>query len=502
MKHDVDVRFCDETLAGKLRPLRIRLVAYQILCAALFVFFLVLSLIIWISFMGNDGRAVGTNLNIPFYVPLAALALCALCFILAKRCYKKMKRLITNNIVDDMLAESFEMIAHMPGKYISQQTLDTALLRGWWDSRGNDFLQAKRGGAHFTFSDVELTMQRSKRLNSTIFKGQWLILERGKEIVSSVVITEIEVEDLPQKYGSFEARLPKIWTGNAEFGKRFIVRGKDPDTAFSILTPDFMEFLLSLRKQTGHNMHFCFVGKHLHIGINTNQDFFELDKGTPDIPKLREKIQEEINRIKEIIDQFSQHRWLFEPGEETNEGRDTNVKHNEYVEAAIKCGAVAAAVVPVEKIAFDRGFRAACEQNICGKYGRNWTCPPDCGDIDEMIAHAKTYTHALVFQSIGQLEDSYDIDGMRAAAQNHSKLVDALARDVQPLLEKSLRLGAGGCHVCDRCAKMHSAPCRLPDRATVSLEAYGVGVSELAALAGLNYMNGVNTVTYFGGIFF
>ena len=35
-----------------------------------------------------------------------------------------------------------------------------------------------------------------------------------------------------------------------------------------------------------------------------------------------------------------------------------------------------------------------------------------------------------------------------------------------------------------------------------SLEAYGVNVSELASASGMKYINGQNTVTYFGAVFF
>ena len=35
-----------------------------------------------------------------------------------------------------------------------------------------------------------------------------------------------------------------------------------------------------------------------------------------------------------------------------------------------------------------------------------------------------------------------------------------------------------------------------------SLETYGIAVSELAALAGMNYINGSDTVTYFGAVLY
>ena len=42
----------------------------------------------------------------------------------------------------------------------------------------------------------------------------------------------------------------------------------------------------------------------------------------------------------------------------------------------------------------------------------------------------------------------------------------------------------------------------IRDRACASLEAYGVSVSQLAELSGMRYINGENTVTYFGAVLF
>ena len=161
-----------------------------------------------------------------------------------------------------------------------------------------------------------------------------------------------------------------------------------------------------------------------------------------------------------------------------------------------------AAVIDVRDIQFKREFRAACEQNRCGKYGKCWTCPPDVGDIDEMISRAGKYEHALVFQSIGRLEDSFDVEGMERAAQRHNLITQTLAAELDSMLGDSLKLGAGACRVCERCARVDEEPCRNPDKATVSLEAYGIAVSELAKASGMNYMNGQNTVTFFGGFLF
>lgn len=172
-------------------------------------------------------------------------------------------------------------------------------------------------------------------------------------------------------------------------------------------------------------------------------------------------------------------------------------------ELAIKLGAYKAAVVPVEKIHFDRSFRTLCESNACGYYGSCWMCPPDAGDIDRLIEEAKTFQKALVYQTVGKLEDSYDVEGMTEASRRQNCLAQDISRALASLpFAKTLHLGAGGCRVCPVCAKRNGEPCRYPRRAMSSLEAYGVAVSELAETCGMKYINGQNTVTYFGAFFY
>ena len=167
-------------------------------------------------------------------------------------------------------------------------------------------------------------------------------------------------------------------------------------------------------------------------------------------------------------------------------------------------GAYKAAVIPVEEIPFRPELRAACEANACGAYGKNWMCPPLVGEIGALIERAKSYRYALVFQTVGQLEDSFDFEGMTAAGAAHNEVEARITVQVEPLLRPQgwLVLSAGGCPVCSECAAVQNEPCRFPERARASLEAYGIAVSELAALCGMKYINGANTVTYFGAYLF
>ena len=118
-----------------------------------------------------------------------------------------------------------------------------------------------------------------------------------------------------------------------------------------------------------------------------------------------------------------------------------------------------------------------------------------------MFAAFAGYQTALVYQIVDTLEDSYDFEGMMAAGERMNRLTAAVRRKFEELgLKNCLFLGAGGCRICPKCAKQEDKPCRYPDLAMSSLEAYGINVSVLAPQVGMKYINGVNTVTYFGAV--
>ena len=169
----------------------------------------------------------------------------------------------------------------------------------------------------------------------------------------------------------------------------------------------------------------------------------------------------------------------------------------------LQLGAFRAKVIGASAVETDASFRTLCESNACGLYGKCWTCPPDIGQIDVLMAQLRAYSHVLVYQTVGQLEDSYDFEGMMDAGKNHNRIAQSLCSVVaEGGITDPLHLGAGGCRVCPVCAKRTGEACRHPELRMSSLEAYGINVSRLAVKADMKYINGSNTVTYFGAVFF
>jgi len=175
----------------------------------------------------------------------------------------------------------------------------------------------------------------------------------------------------------------------------------------------------------------------------------------------------------------------------------------DYVQLALGKGALKAAQVSTKQLRFSEEFRAACEQNFCGRYGKSYTCPPHVGEIGELIDSIKQREAAIVWQTVHGLEDSYDFEGMRRGQDRHNKITLEIADHAWAALgDDTLVLGAGGCFLCRNCAVNTQEPCRQPNRAISSLEAYGIDVSAIESVTKLKYINGKNTVTYFSGLFY
>ena len=179
------------------------------------------------------------------------------------------------------------------------------------------------------------------------------------------------------------------------------------------------------------------------------------------------------------------------------------MKEDALIQAALDCGATKATVIGQESIVLNAEFRAMCEANRCGVYGKCYMCPPDVGPIETLMQKIRTYDKGLFYQLIAPLEDSFDIEGMAEAKKALVKVSQRLLDALRPVLgEDALHLSGGGCGLCDCCAKATGEPCCHPDRAIASLESYGMDVYSTTKGTGMKYINGADTVTYFGMVLY
>lgn len=158
----------------------------------------------------------------------------------------------------------------------------------------------------------------------------------------------------------------------------------------------------------------------------------------------------------------------------------------------------AVAIVDTDKIAFNPVFRTYCEENACGKYAANYSCPPDCGSPEEMKRRLLQYPRALVVQTKWDIADYTDKEAIRRAKSEHNH---ALLRVVQRHRADGghgLMCGASNCCLCSTCAIATGEPCKFPDLKFSCLSAYCVHVKALADLAGMDYASDDGLLAFFG----
>ena len=171
-----------------------------------------------------------------------------------------------------------------------------------------------------------------------------------------------------------------------------------------------------------------------------------------------------------------------------------------WVEQAKKLGFAVAVPLDPQTLIAREDVRAMCEEDRCGAYNKNWTCPPAIGNVEECQKKMRQYKSGILLQTVGHMTKTVDSRCYRETEQRHIKNFYALAEAIRKVHPDALCLGAGGCRICKQCA--YPEPCRFPDKAVSSMEGYGLFVTQVCRDAGIAYHHGDRTVTYTACVLF
>lgn len=149
----------------------------------------------------------------------------------------------------------------------------------------------------------------------------------------------------------------------------------------------------------------------------------------------------------------------------------------------------------VAELEFLPQVRDMCAADRCNKFGKCWSCPPGCGTLEEAAAKAAQYKRGVLLQSTGELEDDFDVETMQETEQLQHDRFLAFVERVRAEHPGCLPMATGACSICETCT-YPDAPCRFPDKAIPSMEAYGLWVSKVCEQSGMPYYYGPKTITY------
>lgn len=147
----------------------------------------------------------------------------------------------------------------------------------------------------------------------------------------------------------------------------------------------------------------------------------------------------------------------------------------------------AAAIVPTERIVVDAQFRPFCEENLCGKYNANYSCPPDCGTVEEVRDRLMAQDRALVLQTIWNIGSYENKQAVLKSKKTHNAAILRLTEKLRRAGLKGFCLGYGGCPLCDPCKRVTNEPCAFPEKRISCMSAYCIDVAKLAAECGLTF---------------
>ena len=171
-----------------------------------------------------------------------------------------------------------------------------------------------------------------------------------------------------------------------------------------------------------------------------------------------------------------------------------------WIDEALRLGFAEATALSTAALHSREDVRAACAEDKCRAYGKNWTCPPHCGTPEECETKMRGFQNGILLQTVGHTRKAIDTRAYRETEQRHLQLFHALSREIRAKHPDALCLGSGGCRICEKCA--WPDPCRFPDLACSSMEGYGLFVTEVCRANGLPYHHGDGTITYTACILF
>ncbi len=155
-------------------------------------------------------------------------------------------------------------------------------------------------------------------------------------------------------------------------------------------------------------------------------------------------------------------------------------------------------LVPEERI------REYCLENKCGNCGKNYTCPPDAGTLEELKIRLGSYSEAYLLQYSEKMDVS--LKNLRKVTKSkntfHKKVLkmEQFLRDTG--IENVWGLIGGNCGICKHCGKISGMPCRHPDEARISLESAGIDVGKLLESLGLKLEFQPDKITWTGCVLY
>lgn len=173
---------------------------------------------------------------------------------------------------------------------------------------------------------------------------------------------------------------------------------------------------------------------------------------------------------------------------------------DKWIALALEMGFSCAVPLDIGTLQPLQDVRDMCASDKCRAYGKNWTCPPYCGTLEQCGERIRTFSRGILLQTVGKTEKVIDTKAYRLTEERHLEMFRTFSEQIRQEHPDALCLGAGGCRICRQCAWPES--CRFPEKALSSMEAYGLFVTQVCRDNGAQYHHGAGTITYTACVLF
>ena len=146
-----------------------------------------------------------------------------------------------------------------------------------------------------------------------------------------------------------------------------------------------------------------------------------------------------------------------------------------------------AAFVDTEAVVQEPSFRKFCEDNLCGKYNANYSCPPDCGTVEEVQQRLKAGKRALVLQTVWEIGSYENKEAIMESKMAHNAAILQFTDSLRKAKIDGFCLGYGGCPLCNPCKRVEGKPCAHPDKKISCMSAYCIDVAKIAQTCKLDF---------------
>ena len=161
-----------------------------------------------------------------------------------------------------------------------------------------------------------------------------------------------------------------------------------------------------------------------------------------------------------------------------------------------------AKIIPTQDIEVNYDFRRYCEENLCGKYGMNYSCPPDCGTPEQMYKRLTSKSNALVLQLVCDIDGYDNKQNIQNKKNKLNTMVAELSRELKLNELEVIPLGYGGCTFCSPCMRAQGKPCAFPQDKISCISAYCIDAAKLAQKGGFEFEWNEKRLYLFGMILF